>query len=51
MHVIMWPLLVAVDQGRWEQINAGVSPGMVCISVLLSRASRRVAASGEHSSW
>ncbi len=47
----MWPLLVAVNWGRWEQINAGVSPGMVCSLVFLSRASRRVAASGEHSSW
>ncbi len=47
----MWPLSVAVDQGRWVQINAGISPGMVCSSVLLSRASRRVAAGGEHSSW
>ncbi len=47
----MWPLLVAVDQGRCEQINAGVSPRMVCSSVLLLRASRRVAAGGEHSSW
>ncbi len=47
----MWPLLVAVDRGRWARINAGVSPGMVCSLVLLSRASRRVAASGERSSW
>ena len=47
----MWPLSVAVDQGRWVQINAGISPGMVCSLVLLSRASRRVAASGERSSW
>ncbi len=47
----MWPLLVAVDWGRWEQINAGISPGMVCSSVLLLRVSRRVAAGGEHSSW
>ncbi len=47
----MWPLLVAVDWRRWEQINAGINPGMVCSSVFLSRASRRVAAGGEHSSW
>ncbi len=47
----MLPFLVAVDRGRWAQINAGVSPGMVCSLVLLSRASRRVVASGEHSSW
>jgi hypothetical protein len=47
----MWPLLVAVDQGRWAQMNAGISPGMVCSLVLLSRARRRVAAGGEHSSW
>jgi hypothetical protein len=47
----MWHLLVAVDRGRWVQINADVSPGMVCSSVLLSRASRRVAAGGEHSCW
>ncbi len=47
----MWPLSVAVDRGRWEQINADVSPGMVCSLVLLSRASRRVAAGGEHSNW
>ncbi len=47
----MWSLSVAVDWGRWEQINAGISPGMVCSLVLLLRASRRVTASGEHSSW
>jgi hypothetical protein len=48
----MWPLSVAVERGRWEQINAGVSTRMVCSSVLLSRAiSRRVAVGGEHSSW
>ncbi len=41
----------SVDWGRWEQINAGVSPGLVCSLVLLSRASRRVAAGGEHISW
>ncbi len=42
----MWPLSEAVDRGRWEQINTGISPGMVCSLVLLSRASRRVAAGG-----
>jgi hypothetical protein len=47
----MWPLLVATDWGRWVRINAGMSPGMVCSSVLLLRASRRMAAGGEHSSW
>ncbi len=44
-------LLVVVDLGRWEQINAGVRPGMVCNLVLLSRASSSVAASGEQRSW
>jgi hypothetical protein len=47
----MWPLLVAVDQRIWERINAGISPGMVCSLVLLSRESRRLAVGGEHSSW
>jgi hypothetical protein len=46
-----WPLSVAVDWGIWEKINAGVSPGIVCSLVLLLRASRRVAAGGEDSSW
>jgi hypothetical protein len=47
----IWPLLVAVDLGRWEQIYVGMRPGMVCILVFLSRAISSVAASGEQRSW
>ncbi len=46
----MWPLLVAVDLGRWKQINNDVRPGMVCSSILLSRASSSMAAGGEQRS-
>ncbi len=46
----IWPLLVAVDLGRWEQINNDVRPGMVFSSVLLSRASSSVAAGGKQRS-
>ncbi len=46
----IWPLLVAVDLGRWEQINNNVRPGMVFSSVLLLRASSSVAAGGKQRS-
>ncbi len=46
----IWPLLVAVDLGGWEQINNDVRPGMVCSMVLLSRASSSVAAGGKQRS-
>ncbi len=46
----IWPLLVAVDLGRWEQINNNVRPGMVFSLVLLSRASSSVAAGGKQRS-
>ncbi len=46
----IWPLSVAVDLGRWEQINHNVRPGMVCSLVLLSRASSSVAAGGKQRS-
>ncbi len=46
----VWLLLVAVDLGRWEQINDNVRPGMVCSLVLLSRASSSVAAGGKQRS-
>ncbi len=46
----IWHLLVAVDLGRWGKINDDAKPGMVCSSVLLSRASRSVAAGGKQTS-
>ena len=46
----IWPLLVAVDLDRWEQIYNNVRPGMVCSLVLLSRASSSVAAGGKQRS-
>ncbi len=46
----IWPLSLAVDLGRWEQINNNVRPGMVLSLVLLLRASSSVAAGGEQRS-
>jgi hypothetical protein len=46
----IWPLLVAVDLGRWEQINNNARPGMVFSLVLLSRASSSVVAGSEQMS-
>ncbi len=46
----IWPLSVAVDLGRWEQINDNMRPGMVFSLVLLSRASSSVAAGGKQRS-
>ncbi len=43
----IWPFLVAVDLGRWEQINDDMRPGMVCSLVLLLRSSSSVAAGGK----
>jgi hypothetical protein len=44
-------LLVAVEQGRWFLISAGVSPGMVASSSLRLSAPRSVADGGEHMHW
>ncbi len=46
----IWPLLVAVDLGRWEQINNDMRPGMVFSWILLSRASSSVAAGSKQRS-
>ncbi len=47
----MCPLSVAVEQGRWFLISAGVSPGMVVSSSLRSSALRSVADGGKHINW
>ncbi len=47
----MCPLLVAVEQGRWFLISAGVSPGMVASSSLRLSAPRSVADGREHMHW
>jgi len=47
----MWPLLVAVDRGKWFLISVGMCPGMVTSSSLRWRAPRSVADGGEHMHW
>ncbi len=37
---------MAVERGRWDQINAGVSPGIVISSVVVASAWRSVASGG-----
>ncbi len=49
-YLHMWPLLVAVEQGRLLLMNAGVRPGMVESSVLMASARIRVDAGGEQRS-
>ncbi len=44
----MCPLSVAVEQGTWFLISAGVSPGMVVSSSLQSSALRSVTDGDEH---
>ncbi len=44
-------LSVAVEQGRWFLISAGVSPGMVVSSSLRLSALRSVADGGKHMNW
>jgi hypothetical protein len=46
----MWPLLVAVEQGRLLLMNVGVRPGIVDSLVLTASARSRVDAGGEHRS-
>jgi hypothetical protein len=47
----MWPLLVAVDGGRWCMMRCGVRPGNVLSLVLRMRARRRDVVSSEQSAW
>ncbi len=47
----MCPLLVAVEQGGWFLISAGVSLGMVASSSMRSSAPKSVADGGEHMHW
>jgi hypothetical protein len=47
----MWPLLVAVDGGRWCMIRWGVRPGIVVCLELSVRAQRSVGVGGEHNAW
>jgi hypothetical protein len=44
----MWPLSVAVENGRWFLINVVVRPGIVASSSLRPSAWRSVDAGGEH---
>jgi hypothetical protein len=46
----IWPLSVALEYGRWEQINAEVSPGIVVSLVLVASAGRSVATGGDQRS-
>jgi hypothetical protein len=47
----MWPLLVAVNGGRWCMIRWGVRPGIVTSLELGARAQRSVGVGGEHNAW
>jgi hypothetical protein len=47
----MWPLLVAVDGGRWCMMKCGVRPGNVLSLVLHTRARMRDVVGGEQSAW
>jgi hypothetical protein len=47
----MWPLLVAVDRGRWCMIRWEVRPGIAMSSELCVRALRSVGVGGEHDGW
>jgi hypothetical protein len=47
----MWPLLVAVEGGRWCMIRWGVRPGIVMSLELCVRARRSVGLGGEHNAW
>jgi hypothetical protein len=47
----MWPLLVAVDRGRWCMIRWGVRPRIVVSLELCTRTQRSVGVGGEHSAW
>jgi hypothetical protein len=47
----MWPLLEAVDRGRWCMIRWGVRPEIVMSFKLWARAWRSVGVGGEHNAW
>ncbi len=47
----MWPLLVAMDRGRWCMIRWGVRPGIVVSLEPCARAWRNVGVGGEHNAW
>jgi hypothetical protein len=47
----MWPLLVAVNGGRWCMISWGVRPRIVVSLELCTRAQRSVGVGGDHNAW
>jgi hypothetical protein len=48
---LMWPLLVAVEYGKWVLISCALRPGMVAGSLLSLRACISVVARREYRAW